>query len=351
MIRLSIVMPTNRDNLAAISRITQACSLAGPSTEVIIRDNSGSASKRRLLAQIEKENCHIIISDPCGVHENWWEAFEKAKGDFVMFICDDDICFDRGIAVLPQMIEGVIDDASVAGIVGATIVYGARGISTTLCDAFDADNAPARLSLVLSSGNTSSILYSPVRRKVLKWTIETIRQKPFRFSFDDQLSVLLYILQGRFVPLDRLLYCYDPGNWEFLATAQQEHLKYYIGTSLDPALNKLHWLLCAFEGAALIRNLPPLSAYSLSQRQQMADCWFSYMFTKFQQSKQEDLGSAFAADAEKLCVKWKAAAGQLSFEALLADICQFLMLFSVQDAMRYFAYWGNILGLRQAPAA
>jgi hypothetical protein len=161
----------------------------------------------------------------------------------------------------------------------------------------------------------------------------------------------LYILQGRFVPLDRLLYCYDPGNWDFFATEQQEHLKYYIRASPDPALNKLHWLLCAFEGAVLIRNLAPLSAYSLSQRQQMADYWFSYMFSKFQVAKQEDLGSAFAADAEKLCVKWKAAAGQLSFEALLADFCQFLALFSVGASMKYFAYWGNMLSLRQAPAA
>ena len=65
----------------------------------------------------------------------------------------------------------------------------------------------------------------------------------------------------------------------------------------------------------------------------------------------EDLGSALAAQAEKLCAKWKGAAGQLSFEEMLADICQFMALFSPEDAMAYFTFWAHFLGMRQAPAA
>lgn len=351
MIRLSVVMPTNRDNLTAISRIAQAASWAGPQTEVIIRDNSGSAAKRLLLSQIQTENCHIISAQPCGVHENWWRAFEMTKGEFVLFVCDDDSCFDRGIAALPGMIEKVIDDGSVAGIVGTTIVNGGRGTSIIPGTALHGDTAPERLSLILSSGNTTPILYSAIRRNILKWTIETIRQKPLKLSFDDQLSVLLYALQGKFVPLERLLYCYDPGNWDDFDTAQREDLKYYLQASLDPAINKLHWLLCAFEGAALTRNLPPLSEYSLAQRQAMADVWFGVMFMRFQQSRREDMGSRFSPQAEKLCLKWKASAGQLSFEAILADISQFLALFSPDTASRYFEFWSRLIGARQAPAA
>ena len=351
MIRLSVIMPTNRDNLTAMSRITQACSWAGPHTEVIIRDNSGSASKSRLLSQIEKKNCHIIVSDPCGPHENWWKAFEQAKGDFVLFVCDDDLCFDRGIAALPEKIEGVMEDPSVVGIVGTTVVDGARGSSIAVISNLNADDALARLAGFLRLGMSPPIFYSPVRRGVLKHTFETIHAKPFQLSFDDQLHVLLYLLQGRFVPLDRVLYCYDSSNWELFGTGQREDLKYYLNASLDPALNKLHWLLCAFEGSVLIRNLAELSSYSLAQRQDLADFWFAAMFKRFQISKREDLGSRYSADAEKLCAKWKAAAGQLSFEAILADICQFLALFSTNDATRYFAFWSNMLGLRQTPAA
>ena len=351
MIRLSVIMPTNRDNLTAISRIAQACSWAGPHTEVIISDNSGSASKGRLLAQIENENCHIMVGDPCGPQENSRKAFEKAKGDFVMLVCDDDLCFDRGIAALPEKIEGVMHDASVVGIVGTTVVDGARGSSVpAVCD-LDADDALARLGGFFRLGMTPPILFSPIRREALTWVTETLRQKPFRFSFDDYISVLLLLSRGRFVNLGRLLYCYDIGNWESFETAQREDLKYYLEASFDPAINKLHWLFCAFEGAVLIRNLVALSGYSLAQRQDMADCWFAHMFKRFQLSKREDLGSPLSIEAEKLCVKWKGAAGQLSFEAILADICEFLVLASPKHAMTYFTYWSSVLDLRKAPAA
>jgi hypothetical protein len=36
---------------------------------------------------------------------------------------------------------------------------------------------------------------------------------------------------------------------------------------------------------------------------------------------------------------------------MLVDICQFLALASPENAMKYFAFWSTIIGLRQAPAA
>ena len=48
--QLSILLPTHRHDLLAISRIVQACSWARPDIEVIVRDNSGNAEKRDLLA-------------------------------------------------------------------------------------------------------------------------------------------------------------------------------------------------------------------------------------------------------------------------------------------------------------
>src|SRR5450830_1132117 len=103
MTRLSILMPSNRDNLFAYSRIAQACSWTGPNLEVIIRDNSGSAAKRQFLSQIARDNCHLIVAEPCEPLENWTQTFRKAKGDFAFFISDDDTCFDRAITALPKM--------------------------------------------------------------------------------------------------------------------------------------------------------------------------------------------------------------------------------------------------------
>jgi hypothetical protein len=208
-----------------------------------------------------------------------------------------------------------------------------------------------RLSGYLNSNGPNVILFSPIRRAVMKWAGDVIQARPFKLSFDDQLCSLLYLLRGKFIQLNRILYAYDQHNWESSATAQGEDLKYYTAASLDPAVNKLHWLLCAFEGASLIRNLDLTPNYSLAERQPMADRWFATMFHRFKFNERDAYGSSFSSDAEKLCAKWKGAAGQLSFEAMLVDICQFLALASSENAMKYFAFWSTIIGLRRAPAA
>ena len=52
-----------------------------------------------------------------------------------------------------------------------------------------------------------------------------------------------------------------------------------------------------------------------------------------------------------MCARWKDAAGRLSFADMLADICQFMALSSQESALKYFAFWSAMLGLRQAGAA
>jgi hypothetical protein len=351
MIRLSVVMPSNRDDLRALSRITQACSWAGPHTEVIIRDNSGSASKRRLLAQIEKENCQIIAADACGAHENGWKALERARGDFVFLISDDDVCFDRAMAELPGKIAEVTDDPSVIGITGAVMIDSSKGSNFVAYRDIGAADPLMRLAGWAGSTPCNVILFSPIRRDILKWTAEVLQSKPFRLSFDDQICSMLYLVCGKFAYLDRLLYAYDQHNWESRESAQGEDMKCYTAAGLDPAVNKLHWLLCAFEGSALVRNLPLAPSYTLSQRQTFADYWFALMFRRFQLDYREGYGSPYAGHADTLCSKWKAAAGQLTFEAILGDICQFLALTSRAHATRYFDYWSGLIGQRHAPAA
>jgi hypothetical protein len=70
---------------------------------------------------------------------------------------------------------------------------------------------------------------------------------------------MLYLMNGRFARLDRLLYAYDIGVWQTAETAQKKDLEFYKGAGLDPSVNKLHWFLCGFEGAALIPQLKPFS--------------------------------------------------------------------------------------------
>lgn len=351
MVKLSILIPSNRDNLAAYSRIAQACSWANPSLEVIVRDNSGSAAKRQLLAQIERENCQIIVVEPCEPRENWTQLFGQAKGEFVFFLSDDDVCFDRAIAALPGIIAGVVDDRSVAGIAGTCAIETSQGTSIFAYPNIDADDPLARISGYLSSDGPNVLLFSPIRRQVMQFSLDLANAMPFSFSFSDQIISLLYLLSGKFSRLKRLMYVYDFGNWEIAETAQLIDLDYYTAEKLDPAINKLHWFLCGFEGATLIRNLNTLPNYTMAQRQAMADLWFSTMFIRFKNHKRQSYSSALLQDADVLCEKWKSAAGRLSFHDMLVDICEFMALSSKDNSLKYYAFWNAILNKRQASAA
>ena len=115
---LSILIATNRPHLLACSRIAQACSWAGPDIEVIVRDNSGDPQKRALLPQFKRDNCNIIIAEPCDSLTNNTELLKLPTGDFIFILADDDFGFDHAIAALPGLISQIRKDSSVAGITG-----------------------------------------------------------------------------------------------------------------------------------------------------------------------------------------------------------------------------------------
>lgn len=351
MIRLSIMIPSNRDNLTAYSRIAQACAWASPNIEVIVRDNSGSAAKRRFLAQIERDNCQIIIAEPCGPLENWTQLFRLTKGDFVFVMSDDDFCFERAIVALPGIIEGIATDQSVVAITGAYAIESSQGSSIVGYPDIDSDDPIVRVSGYLSSHGPNVLVNSPIRRQILKRAFDLVNAMPFALSFHDQIMSLLYLLNGKFIRLKRLMYLYDNGNWDSTEAGQQVDLRYYAASKLDPAINKLHWFLCGFEGATLIRNFDGIPNYTLAQRQAMADRWFSTMFIRFRDHKRADFGSLLSRDADMLCEKWKSAAGKLSFHNMLVDICEFIALSSADEAQKYLDYWMSILSTRRAPAA
>ena len=113
--------------------------------------------------------------------------------------------------------------------------------------------------------------------------------QPYFFSFHDQTICLLYLLKGRFVRLKRFLYLYDMGPWEIAETAQGRDVAFYKEAGFDPAINKLHWFLCAFEGAALALNSDLFPDYSLAQRQAITNSWFGTMFARFKGHERQAL--------------------------------------------------------------
>lgn len=341
--QLSILIPTNRSDLLTCSRLAQACSWADPKVEVIIRDNSGSADKRELLMRFEREHCNLVFVEPCGPMENYAETLKLARGDFVFFVADDDLGFDRAIAALPEAIDAARGDASVAGITGAYAVESSQGSALVGYQEVDSDDVVARINAFLNFTGPNVLIYSPIRRALIARVFDFVNRMPFSLSFHDQLVCLLYLLNGKFVKLKRLLYLYDYGEWETAEKAQKRDHDFYKAANLDPAVNKLQWFLCGFEGAVLIRNSDLFPEHPPAQRQAMADRWFSVMFMRFMRGTRDGFGSPHAERAEALRAKWKVSAGQLSFQDMLTELCGFLALSSKDNARKYFDFWNPIL--------
>jgi glycosyl transferase family 2 len=347
-VQLSILMTTNRRGLLVCSRIAQACSWAGPNIEVLIRDNSGDPEKRALLPQFQRDNCNIILAEPCDALTNFNELLRLAKGDFVFLLADDDYCFDHAIAALPGVLDQIGKDPSVAGVTGLYAVETSQASAIVAYQNVESDDVTVRVANFLSYQGPNILHYAPVRREILRRVFDFMNALPFYFSFHDQITCLLYLLNGKFARLQRLLYCYDMGAWESADTAQAKDLDYYKGAGLDPAVNKLHWFLCGFEGATLIRNVDAFPDYPLEIRQRMADQWFSVNYLRFRSRPRLAYDSAFGAAAEKICAKLQSSSGQLSFQDMLVEIRNFFALFSEAHAQKYFAFWDAAINRRNA---
>lgn len=349
--QLSILIPTHRDDLLAYARLAQACSWAGPKLEVIIRDNSGSASKRELLRHFARDHCKIVFAENRGPVENYSETLKLATGEFVYFVADDDLGFERAMTALPGVIENIAADRTIVGMTGGYVIEYSQRSAVVGYQNVDADDVAARVAGFLGYDLQNVLIYSPIRRAVVQRVFDFMNSMPFALSFQDQIICLLYLLNGKFVNIKRLMYLYDAGAWETPALAQQRDLAFYTAATLDPALNKFHWFLCGFEGAVLIRNANIFPDYSAAQRQAMADRWFSTMFVRFKASTREAFGSRYSGEANCLYDKLKTSAGQLSFQDILGDLCGFMALSSKENAQKYFNFWGSILSKANSAVA
>jgi len=331
----------------ACSRIAQACSWANPNLEVLVRDNSGDAQKRALLPQFKRDNCNIIIAEPCDALTNFNELLKRAKGDFVFLLADDDYCFDHAIAAMPGVLHKIGNDRSVAGVTGLYAVETAQVSAIVAYQNVESDDVAVRIDNFLSYNGPNILHYAPIRREVVERIFGFVSAMPAFFSFHDQIVCLLYLLNGKFARLDRLLYVYDMGPWQALETAQKRDVSFYKDAGLDPAINVLQWFICGFEGAALVRNSDIFPDYPLATRQIVADRWFSTMFLRFKGNPRLTFGSHFAREGALLSAKLLASADQISFQSMLEEISRFMALFSKDFARRYFEFWDSQINSRR----
>ena len=220
-------MATNRPGLLACSRIAQACSWASPNIEVIIRDNSGNAQKRDLLTRFRNENSRIIIAEPCDGLTNFSEVLKLATGEFVFLLADDDFCFDHAVAALPSAIEQIASDPTVIGLTGLYAIETSQASSIIGYRNVESEDVTQRMDAFLGYEGPNILHYAPVRTELVRRVFAFMRTLPFYFSFHDQIVCVLYLMNGRFARLNRLLYLYDIGVWQTAETAQKKDLEFY----------------------------------------------------------------------------------------------------------------------------
>jgi hypothetical protein len=350
LVKLSILFPTHRHSLLACSRIAQACSWAGPDIEVVVRDNSGDARKREMLAYFQRDNCRIISVEPCEPRKNFSELLRQATGEFVFCLGDDDLFFDHVIGDLPGVIAEIGEDRSFVGMTGTYVIEASQGTLLANYQNLDSGDSVARLSGYLSYPGPNVLFHSVMRRDLVTRVFDFMNAMPFYFSFHDQILCMLYLASGKFRCLQRLMYLYNLGIWESANSAQKRDLNFYSDAGLDPAINKLHWILCGFEGASLIMNADALTTLAPAQRQPIADLWFSTMFARFNRDKRTAFDSPLAEDAERLCQKLRGSTGHLTFQNILAEISGFIGLSSKSAAQDYFVFWDAVINKRQPPS-
>lgn len=341
--QLSILLPTNRHGPATISRIAQVCSWASSDIEVIVRDNSGNPEKRALIAHFCDKHCRIISVDPCSSLENYSEILRLASGDFVFYVADDDQCFDRAVRALPNAIDLHGKDPSVAGFTGTYALETPQGTAIVNYKNTDSADPATRVAGYLNYPGPNMLFYSVVRRSLGERMTRCMNALPVFLSFHDQILCLLQLLNGKFVRIPHLLYAYDLGVWGEAESAQKCDAEFYRTAGLDLATNKLHWLICGFEGAALVMNSDVLPEMTSAKRQPIADLWFSMMFARFNNHVRLTFGSGLAATVDKACDELRRATHQLTFEKILSEICGILALSSQDRARAYFDFWSEMI--------
>ena len=340
--KISIIIPTNRSSYSATARVLEVATLDPQKFEVIVRDNSGDARKRKMLDMIDSPALRMNFVGNLGAAENSTEALRLATGDFVLFLADDDWISSRGIEQLHSVAVQNQGDASIACLSGAFLVESSTACGILRYPGIESVDPVQRLSGFLQANAPNVLYYSAVRRPLLLWCYDLLKQLPYSFSFHDQLLTLLYIAIGRVVQIERIVYFYDLGEWETGSGTLVKDRSTYTSAGLPIEVDRLHWLICGLEGALLLRSRV-LSSVATFDTGRMVDLWFSTNCMRFRQWGRESgyVDSAVNVATQRVRDKWLVET-EANLNELLLDLCDVFEIVDPDGARRYFDYWSTV---------
>lgn len=337
---LSICVPSNRTGLRACANLLQACSWGSHAVEVVIRDNSGSGAKKAIMGVMDKRYCRVVYAPPCDAATNLREVVNLSKGEFVVYLQDDDGGFNYGVQAASRMANRELIDPSVIGITGGYVVESDVGSSVGGYVGIDSHDPMERLAGYLSYQGPNLLFESAIRRHAVLRVLEFLwTAHPIPMPFHDQIAVLTHLLAGRFLQTGRLMFINDNSNWSTGEACVRSDIGHYTAAAMDPAIRRLHWMLCGFEGANVVLRTPFGAHLPEEARAALAGYWLESMYLRFSNEPGLTIESEHDPAARTLADKWKAAHPHFALYDMLADICDFIEKFNQPKAQAYFDFW------------
>lgn len=201
----SIAMPSNRafkDSRIGIDSAELYCT---DKAQLSVADNSGDINKKNAY----QGKAFIRTCDPCGMIDNFYNAFNATTGDFVLIMGDDDRIFSVN--------EPAFDVANdVVGIHPSVVAFTAKdGIIRGDATEINADTAKGRIQQHLAQCNGANLaFFSFWRRDVLKSIMELwFHHHPTKATYCDWAVMNALASSGKVVRDTSTVYFYDLSNW------------------------------------------------------------------------------------------------------------------------------------------
>ncbi|KAA3516816.1 hypothetical protein GOZ96_11115 [Agrobacterium vitis] len=258
MSQLSIVVPSRRSLVQSRFSLETAVICAEKLDAVlIVSDNSGDPAKAEWLQGLGGRVRYLHSSAEDAV-ANLVNALDHVATPFLMPFADDDAVYVLdGLPVgdlssLPQDVIGVRprtmiwrDDAGVADVVTANL---------------DADGPSARIQqYVDTTGGNNALYYSIFRSQLFAGVLKTFNaHHPTRGAYCDWSFVAAFLCCGKVLHDPALIYCYDLGQWNSVATLETSFDTLLLQVGLPATARHYHEFLLFLDLHSLLgwRGLP-----------------------------------------------------------------------------------------------
>lgn len=246
-VTLSICLPTNRNLADCKTSLESILSFArSRSCEIVVSDNSGDMSKKAFFKGYEYPNL-VYVEGPSGGAENWWNAVQHARGDFIGCISDDD-----HLAYIPD--AGIKVPEGCVGLRPSFVLWDAGHGCTRLTNFSINDNMAVNrvTSYFRLNGGANSTLFSFWRADQFRRTMRLQLQHPTRLGYQDWAIVLSLIAIGPLISLPDSLLIYNLHNWSTPVQAGVSLRKMFTEGGFKPEFSKYVPLLLGIDAFVFI---------------------------------------------------------------------------------------------------